>query len=109
MGTVETYVGHNDAGRVNDPDLVIRTYKLPHPSEIYRRFKSRSSAGKPSHDSDRKAVSTPNGARDKSALRAARDLLLSMSFAPDKYNGWLIPGVAVVLRAIKQIMESETA
>ncbi len=98
----DIYLGRNDEGRVNDPDLVIRTYKLPHPSDIYRRFKSRPPAGKPPQDSDRKAVSPPNGAKDKSALRASRDLLHSLSCVPDKYNGWLIPAVAAGLRAIKQ-------
>src|SRR5262245_60261219 len=98
----DIYLGRNDEGRVNDHDLVIRTYKLPHPSDIYRRFKSRSPAGKPSQDSDRKAVSPPNGAKDKSTLCAARDLLLSLSSVPDKYNGWLIPAVAAGLRAIKR-------
>jgi glycosyltransferase involved in cell wall biosynthesis len=98
----DKYLGRNDEGRVNDPDLVIRTYKLPHPSDIYRRFKSRPPAGKPSQDSDRKAVSPRDGAKDKSALRAARDLLHSLSCVPDKYNGWLIPAVAAGLRAIIQ-------
>ena len=98
----DIYLGRDDEGRVNDPDLVVRTYQLPHPSDIYRRFKSRPPAGKPSQDSDRKAVSPPNGAKDKSALRAARDLLHSLSCVPDKYNGWLIPAVAAGLRAIKQ-------
>jgi glycosyltransferase involved in cell wall biosynthesis len=95
-------LGRNDEGRVNDPDLVIRTYKLPHPSDIYRRFKSRSPAGKPPHDGDWKVDSPPDGAQEKSALRAARDLLLSLSCVPDKNNGWLIPAVAAGLRAIKQ-------
>jgi len=95
-------LGRNDEGRVNDPDLVIRTYKLPHPSDIYRRFKSRSPAGKPPQDGDWVADSPPNGAKDKSALRTARDLLLSLSCVPDKNNGWLIPAVAAGLRAIKQ-------
>jgi glycosyltransferase involved in cell wall biosynthesis len=98
----DIYLGRNDEGRANDPDLVIRTYKLPHPSDIYRRFKSRPPADKPSQDSGWKAVSPPSGAKDKSALRAARDLLHSLSCVPDKYNGWLIPAVAAGLRAIKQ-------
>jgi glycosyltransferase involved in cell wall biosynthesis len=98
----DIYLGRDDDGRVNDPDLVIRTYKIPHPSDIYRRFKSRSRDGKPPHDGDQKAVPPRNGAKDKSALRAARDLLLSLSCVPDKYNGWLIPAVAAGLRAIKQ-------
>src|SRR5262245_10115551 len=78
----EPYLGQNDAGRMNDPDLVIRTYKFPHPSDIYRRFKSRSPAGNPPHEGDRKAASPINGAEGKSALRAARDLLLSLSCVP---------------------------
>src|SRR5215510_9463354 len=98
----DPYLGDNDAGRVNGPDLIIRTSKFPHPSDIYRRFKSRSPAGKASHDGGRKAVSPPDGANDKSALRTARDLLLSLSCVPDKYNGWLIPAVAAGLRAIKR-------
>jgi glycosyltransferase involved in cell wall biosynthesis len=98
----DPYLGHDDEGRVNDSDLVIRTYKLPHPSDIYRRFKSRSPDGKPPQDSDWKAVSPPDGAKFKSALRRARDLLLSLSCVPDKNNGWLIPAVAAGLRAIKQ-------
>ena len=98
----DAYLGRNYEGRVNDPDLIIRTYKLPHPSDIYRRFKSRSPAGKPLQDSDWKDVSPPNGAKYKSALRKTRDLLLSLSCVPDKYNGWLIPAVAAGLRAIKQ-------
>jgi glycosyltransferase involved in cell wall biosynthesis len=98
----DPHLGHNYEGRVNDPDLVIRTYKLPHPLDIYRRFKSRSPAGKPPQDSDRKDVSPPDGAKYKSALRKARDLLLSLSCVPDKNNGWLIPAVAAGLRAIKQ-------
>jgi glycosyltransferase involved in cell wall biosynthesis len=98
----DSYLGHNDEGRVNDPDLVIRTYKLPHPSDIYRRFKSRSPAGKPPQDGDWVADSPPNGAIDKSAFRTARDLLHSLSCVPDKNNGWLIPAVAAGLRAIKQ-------
>jgi glycosyltransferase involved in cell wall biosynthesis len=98
----DIFLGRDDEGRVNDPELVIRTYKFPHPSDIYRRFKSRPPDGKPSQDNDRKAVSPPNGAKDKSALRAARDLLHSLSCVPDKYNGWLIPAVAAGLRAVKQ-------
>jgi glycosyltransferase involved in cell wall biosynthesis len=96
------HFGHNYEGRVNDPDLVIRTYKLPHPSDIYRRFKSRSPAGRQPQDSDLTAVSPPDAAKYKSPLRKARDLLLSLSCVPDKYNGWLIPAVAAGLRAIKQ-------
>ena len=96
----DLYLGHNYEGLVNDPDLVIRTYKLPHPLDIYRRFKSRSPAGKPPQNSDWKVVSPPNGAKDKSTLRRARDLLLSLSCVPDKYNGWLIPAVAAGLRAV---------
>jgi glycosyltransferase involved in cell wall biosynthesis len=95
-------LGTNDEGSVNDPDLVIRTYKLPHPSDIYRQFKSRSPAGRPPQDGDWKAASPPDGARYKSSLRKARDLLLSLSCVPDKNNGWLIPAVAAGLRAIKQ-------
>jgi len=98
----DQYLGHNYEGRVNDPDLVIRTYKLPHPSDIYRLFKSRSPDSKPPQESDWKAVSPPNGAKHKSALRKARDLLLSLSCVPDKNNGWLIPAVVAGLRAIKQ-------
>jgi glycosyltransferase involved in cell wall biosynthesis len=98
----DPYLGHDDEGRVNDPELVVRTYKLPHPTDMYRRFKSRSPAGKPPQDSDWKPVSPPNAAKDKSALRAARDLLLSLSCVPDKNNGWLIPAVVAGLRAIKQ-------
>jgi glycosyltransferase involved in cell wall biosynthesis len=96
------YLGQNYEGRVNDPGLVIRTYKLPHPSDIYRRFKSRPPAGKPLQDSDWKDASPPNGAKYKSALRKTRDLLLSLSCVPDKNNGWLIPAVVAGLRAIKQ-------
>ena len=95
-------LGTNDEGGVNDPGLVIRTYKLPHPSDIYRQFKSRSPAGRPPRDGDWKAASPPDGARHKSSLRKARDLLLSLSCVPDKNNGWLIPAVAAGLRAIKQ-------
>src|SRR5262249_20101531 len=98
----DQYLGHNDEGRVNAPNLVIRTHKLPHPLDIYRRFKSGSPAGEPPQDSDWKAVSPPNDAKYKSALRRARDLLLSLSCVPDKNNGWLIPAVAAGLRAIKQ-------
>jgi glycosyltransferase involved in cell wall biosynthesis len=98
----EPHLGQHDVGRVNDPDLVIRTYKFPHPTDIYRRFKSRSPAGAPPRKGDRKAASPINGAEGKSALRAARDLLLSLSCVPDKYNGWLIPAVAAGLRAIKR-------
>src|SRR5262245_49488562 len=96
------HLGRNDDGRVNDPDLIIRTYKLPHPSDIYRLFKSKSPAGKPPQDGDWVDVSPPDGAKSKTALRTARDLLLSLSSVPDKYNGWLIPAVAAGLRAIKQ-------
>src|SRR5215470_1855367 len=95
-------LGHNYEGRVNDPDLIIRTYKLPHPSDIYRQFKSRSPAGRPPQDGDWKVAPPPDGARYKSSLRKARDLLLSLSCVPDKNNGWLIPAVAAGLRAIKQ-------
>lgn len=97
----DPYLKHDDEDRVSDSDLVIRTYKFPHPSDIYRRFKSRRLAGKLSRDSDQKAVSPTNGPKDSSA-RTARDLLLSLSSVPDKYNGWLIPAVAAGLRAIMQ-------
>jgi glycosyltransferase involved in cell wall biosynthesis len=96
----DQHLGQNDADRVNGPDLIIRTSKFPHPSDIYRRFKSRSTTVKASYDGGRKAVSPPDGANGKSALRTARDLLLSLSCVPDKYNGWLIPAVAAGLRAI---------
>ena len=97
----DPYVKDDDADRASDSDLVIRTYKLPHPTDIYRRFKSSRLAGKPALDSDQKAVSPTNGVKDRSG-RAARDLVLSWSSVPDKYNGWLIPAVAAGLRAIKQ-------
>jgi len=95
------YLRDNDSDRVSDSDLVIRTRKLPHPSDIYRRFKSSSLAGKLSRDGDRTPVSTADGAENQSA-RATRDLLLSLSDIPDKYTGWLVPAVASGLRAIKQ-------
>jgi glycosyltransferase involved in cell wall biosynthesis len=97
----DLYLEDNDSDRVSDSDLVIRTHKLPHPSDIYRRFKSSSLAGKLSRNGDRTPVSTTDGAKDKSA-RTTRDLLLSLSEIPDKYNGWLVPAVAAGLRAIKQ-------
>jgi glycosyltransferase involved in cell wall biosynthesis len=97
----DPYLKDGGADCASDPELVIRTYKLPHPTDIYRRFKSSSLAGKLSRDGDRKTVPPTNGSKDKSA-RAARDLLLSWSSVPDKYNGWLIPAVAAGLRAIKQ-------
>src|SRR5215471_3236531 len=52
----DPHLGQNDAGRVNGPDLIIRTSKFPHPSDIYRRFKSRPPAGKTSQGGGRKAV-----------------------------------------------------
>src|SRR5215475_2138723 len=90
----------SDADRASDSDLVIRTHKIPHLSDIYRRFKLMiEDRGSRIEDrrSTRKAILYP-----LSSILYPLHLLLSFSIIPDKYNGWLIPAVAAGLRAIKQ-------
>ena len=105
----DPYVKHNDADRMSDSGLVIRTHKLPHPSDIYRRIKSRISGlriadcGLRIKDRDlQPAIRNPQSAIRNRKVLDLRGLLLSFSSVPDKYNGWLIPAVAAGLRAIKQ-------
>ncbi len=103
---------HNGADRASGSDLVIRTHKLPHVSEIYRRFKSKigdlpnaecamRNAQCESKIEGREFRNQESEIR-KSAFRNLRGLLLSFSSVPDKYNGWLIPAVAAGLRAVRQ-------
>jgi glycosyltransferase involved in cell wall biosynthesis len=123
----DPYLKQNGADRVSDSDLVIRTYKLPHITDIYRRFKSGIEDGRlriadcgsriaDFLNSYRQSENAKRGERNcrnisirnpQSPIRNPqsldlRDLLLSLSTIPDKYNGWLIPAVAAGLRAIKQ-------
>jgi hypothetical protein len=119
------YIKHNDGDRVSDSGLVIRTHKLPHPSDIYRRFKSTrqdlptadcrlpiADSSTPRillslrrflHETGRLlSIRNPQSAIRNRKTLDLRDLILSFSSLPDKYNGWLIPAVAAGLRAIKR-------
>ncbi|HKQ93273.1 MAG TPA: glycosyltransferase [Blastocatellia bacterium] len=113
-------LNHNGADRASGSDLVIRTNKLPHVSDIYRRFKSKignlpiADCGLRIADFlklNRQSEIAKRGERNcrissirnpQSAFRNLRGLLLSFSSLPDKYNGWLIPAVAAGLRAVRQ-------
>jgi len=112
-------LNHNGADRASGSDLVIRTHKLPHVSDIYRRFKSKIGNLRNAERGMRNAEceSRIEGLEFRnqeseieksafhiphSAFRNLRGLLLSFSSVPDKYNGWLIPAVAAGLRAVRQ-------
>jgi glycosyltransferase involved in cell wall biosynthesis len=105
-------LNHNGADRASGSDLVIRTHKLPHVSDIYRRFKSKignlPNAECESRIEGREFRNQESEIRKSafriphSAFRNLRGLLLSFSSLPDKYNGWLIPAVAAGLRAVRQ-------
>ena len=113
-------LNHNGADRASGSDLVIRTHKLPHVSDIYGRFKSKigdlriADCGSRIADFlrlNRQSEIAKRGERNcrissirnpQSAIRDLRGLLLSFSSVPDKYNGWLIPAVAAGLRAVRQ-------
>jgi len=126
----DSRLNHNGADRASDSDLVIRTHKLPHVSDIYRRFKSKignlpiagrgmrnaeCESGIEGQESRIENRDLQSAIRDQeseirksafriphSAFRILRGLLLSFSSVPDKYNGWLIPAVAAGLRAVRQ-------
>ncbi|MGE0131180.1 MAG: glycosyltransferase [Blastocatellales bacterium] len=101
----EQFPKHDGVDSLVEPDFVVRTAMLPHPLDIYRRFKSSSLTGKLFRAGNQQATSPNNAVGDKSTLgakRSARDLLLSILNLPDAHTGWLIPAVMTGLRAIKR-------
>src|SRR5215475_12085413 len=108
----DPYIKRNAGDRVSDSDLVIRTHKLPHLTDIYRQLKSRIK-DPPLADSGLRiadlsspriplllrrllretgrlfSIRNPLSAIRNRKTLDLRGLLLSLSSVPDKYSGWL--------------------